>query len=206
MFWGFAGLVGFFLVFTFFSETLEDRSPFASSYLTSSVSETDTTITVTSTANWPSSGRIYIEEEIVCYSSKTSTAFIVASSGRGCNDSGKVARTTIKSHNSGKAVYNSTGSALSATLDYNLINELEGFSGESVGGVMTFGGRFLIEGLPRYIQFDYSFFQTTVFGFPMVIVRVFLLGIIALPIVVYATYSILRGGASLLGRLTGIGS
>lgn len=70
---------------------------YASTLLTSSLNSSATTVNVSSTAGFPSSGTLTIGSEELCYSGTTATSFTGAS--RGCN------ATAAASHSSGSVVF-----------------------------------------------------------------------------------------------------
>lgn len=70
---------------------------YASTILTSGLNSSSTSIGVSSTADFPSSGTLTIDSEEICYSGKTATAFTGAT--RGCNG------TTAATHSSTSLVY-----------------------------------------------------------------------------------------------------
>lgn len=77
---------------------------YGSTLLNGSITDSDTTITVDSTDEFPASGTIKIGSEEICYSSKTATTFTGVV--RGCNG------TTAASHTSGAVVYSLTSFSL----------------------------------------------------------------------------------------------
>ncbi len=110
-----------FFIFTFTAMTmlsfmLEGNLGLASTDLTAPISSTATTIPVNSTDGFLASDFIFVNNEIICYSSKTATTFVVTGSpgsGRGCRD------TDASSHATNARAYNeATG----------LINQVAGFN------------------------------------------------------------------------------
>ena len=173
--------------FTIISEIAEGNQPFPSTTLTSSITEASTTLLVTSTATFPSSGRIYtLEEEIICYSSSTPTSFIVAINGRGCSDIGSTRRTEAKPHGSGSPLFNSSSAVVAYGLNYSVVRDAQDVGNNlSVFGGIKFGLNFLIKGLPKFISFDYSYLEGDLWGFPLGLLKMTLIAVFGLPLVAY---------------------
>ncbi|OGP16359.1 MAG: hypothetical protein A2V21_301340 [Deltaproteobacteria bacterium GWC2_55_46] len=70
---------------------------YAATLLSSSLSDSASTVNVSSTSDFPSSGILRVGTEDICYSNKTATSFTGAT--RGCNS------TTAAAHSSGSLVY-----------------------------------------------------------------------------------------------------
>lgn len=187
MYWLIAAYVAAFLGFTLISEFSEGRQPFPSTVLTSSITEASTTLPVNSTTTFPTSGRIYtLEGEVICYSSKTDTSFVVATTGRGCNDIGTTERTVAKPLGSGSPIFNSDSALLAYGFNYSLVRDAQDIGNNlSVFGGIKFGLNFLLKGLPKFILFDYSYLEGDLWGFPLGLLKLFLMGIFGIPLVAY---------------------
>ncbi len=187
MFWLIAAYVAAFLSFTIVSEFAEGNQPFPSTTLTSSITETSTTILVTSTTPFPTSGRIYtLEEEIICYSGKTSTSFIVSAGGRGCNDVGSTLRTVADRLGSGSPIFSSSAAVVAYGLNYSLVRDAQDIGNNlSAFGGIKFFVNFLTKGLPKFILFDYSYLEGNLWGFPLGLLKLMLMGIFGIPLVAY---------------------
>ena len=187
MYWLIAAYMAAFMGFTIISEISEGNQPFPSTVLTSSITEASTTLLVNSTATFPTSGRVYtLKGEIICYSSKTATSFIVDTDGRGCEDVGTSKRTEAKSLGSGSPLFNSDSAVVAYGLDYNLVRDAQDIGNNlSVFGGIKFGFEFLTKGLPHFILFDYSYLEGDLWGFPLGLVKIMLIAIFGVPIIAY---------------------
>jgi len=187
MFWLIAAYVAAFLSFTIVSEFAEGNQPFPSTTLTSSITETTTTILVTSTATFPTSGRIYTrDEEIICYDSKTSTTFVVSTGGRGCTEIGSNLRTVAQKHGSGAPLFSSSAAVIAYGLNYSLVRDAQDIGNNlSAFGGIKFFLNFLTKGLPKFISFDYSYLEGELWGFPLGLLKMTLMGVFGIPLIAY---------------------
>ncbi len=187
MYWLITAYVAAFMGFTIISEISEGNEPFPSTVLTSSITEASSTLLVNSTATFPTSGRIYtLDGEIICFSSKTATSFVVATDGRGCFDVGTTKRTEAKSLGSGSPIFNADSAVIAYGLNYNLVRDAQDVGNNlSVFGGIKFGLNFLLKGLPKFISFDYSYLEGDLWGFPLGLLKMTLIAVFGVPLVAY---------------------
>lgn len=101
---------------------------YSSALLTSGLSLTSTTVNVSSTADFPSSGTISIDSEELCYTGKTATSFTGAT--RGCNS------TVASTHSSGALAFGMDPFTLSPGETKSIIWT---YSADSIGQVYFTG-------------------------------------------------------------------
>lgn len=95
---------------------MEGEVGLATSFLTSPISDTATTITVESTDGFMDADHIVINLEEICYTSKTSTTFDGLT--RGCRD------TDPANHAAGERVYNDTTGLINRMVGFNVLQSL----------------------------------------------------------------------------------
>lgn len=84
--------------------------------LTTALSETSTTVTVSDTTGFLDSDFVIIDNEEICYTTKTLTTFTGLT--RGCRD------TTPEAHAAGKRVYNDGTGFMNRMVGFNIIQSL----------------------------------------------------------------------------------
>lgn len=92
---------------------------------------TTASLTVRSTGNFLSSDLLFVDDEIICYSGKTSTTFTGLT--RGCSGPGEK-KTSPKAHSSGTRVYSEPAGIINALVGFNLLSTLSE-DGWLVGGL-----------------------------------------------------------------------
>jgi len=142
-------LVFFLFVFgscTVLSAVMDGEGGFATTHLTSAVDESDTTLSVASTANFLDVDYLWIGDERVTYTGKTATTFTGCTRG--------TQGTTPMRHSSGEKVYNENSSVMYNALGFNI-----GVSSTTRGAFSTLVNVVLrvLRFLPRAIAWDYSF-------------------------------------------------
>jgi len=140
----------FNLVNALISSIVEGGGGMAVTRLTADLSASATTIHVASTSGFLRSDYIIIGNEKIRYSSKTATTFIVATNGRGWDDTEAVA------HAANSKVYSPPASVLNAALGYNVAS-----TGASVGEIdipLTLAS-FFTKTLPKLITWDFAQFK-----------------------------------------------
>lgn len=112
-----AFLMFIFAAVTIAGNVMQGQTDFVRVHLTAAISDSDTTITVSSTEGFPDTGIIVIEDEHISYSSKTATTFkgnLARPLNRG------VEGTEAQAHTSGAQVTTKPGMMLNASADYNI--------------------------------------------------------------------------------------
>ncbi len=139
-----------------FSMFMEGQTGIANTPLTATLSDSATTVNVVSTAGFLNANFIIIGDEDICYSSKTSTTFVVASGGRGCND------TKAIEHSNTALVYNEASGFLNRALN------MQEHQVEADDGLLgTIKGRFSFIGvagswvsvIKQMVVFDYAYLE-----------------------------------------------
>jgi predicted membrane protein len=147
---------------------LEGRSNLVVTTLTASMTQTSiAAVHVTATDGFPATGVIIIEGEIIRYTSVTATTFTgVVTRG--------AFRSDAKAHSSGTRVYNETTGALQQSLGFNLAETLT-----SAGPfrILTALPGFFTTSVARFVLWDFSFFSTELWGFPLVYIQMFMVAI-----------------------------
>lgn len=143
-------LIAFFMFLfvgcTILSAIMEGGGGVVSTQLTSTIDSDDTTLSVTSTADFEDDGNVMIGSEKIAYTSKTSTTFAGCTRGED--------ETTARAHASGAMVY---------TEEASIVNNAMGFdvaaTADSMGwwAVVTLPLKFMTTTLPNIIVMNYSF-------------------------------------------------
>lgn len=133
---------------TFLSGVMEGQVAFAVTTLTADITETDTVIEVTNTADFLSMDEIYIEDELVSYTEKDSTHFNDCTRG--------LSGTTAAAHVAGTKILNENSNVINNLLGYNVAT-----SAASYGSFSAVVGVFwnLVKALPKMIAWNYSYLE-----------------------------------------------
>jgi len=150
-------LFTFFLVIfsigTVLSATMEQEVAFAATSLTSDISDSATTVSVASTADFLDSGYIWIGDERLQYTGKTDTSFTGVT--RGIADENNEGG-TASGHNEGDKVFNEKANIINTMLGYNRM------ATRTEIGIMEypmFSWKILTVVIPKMIMWDYSFLE-----------------------------------------------
>ncbi len=159
------GFVFLFTTLTIISFIIEGSPGLAATTLTTRLDSDDLTLIVSDTSEFLDSDILFLGNEIVCYTSKTSTSFIVFSppfDGRSCRGS------KASGHSTGTIVYNATTGVINKQVGFNVAETLSSAGG--VSAIVTVPAAFL-KALPPLLLWDYSFFEDELFGFPLIYIR-----------------------------------
>lgn len=189
MHWLTLSIVILFICCTMLSASMEGEGAFASTTLTTAISDVSVTAQVSSTTGFPGvsapdSHRVFlIGEEEIMYGNRTSTSFTGLTRG----------------YNSTTAAYHAaTSSGGSPTMvmsqETSLLNTLMGFKVVTTSGVwgkmtslIEFVGTWL-KSIPKFLMWDYPFLDGSMFGIPFAMVKPFLWAISAAFVVVFFMY------------------
>ena len=150
------------------SGALDGRSNLVVTRLTASMSKTSiAAVNVATTDGFPASGVVIIEGEIIRYTSLTPTTF-----------TGIVTRGAFRSdasaHSADTRVYNETTGALQQSLGFNLAETL---TNAGPFRILTALPGFFTTAVARFVLWDYSFFSTDLWGFPLVYLQMAMVAI-----------------------------
>lgn len=150
-----------FFVFVFSSMTIlssivDNNMGLQTTSLTATLTKTDTTMNVKTTAPFPSAtGTVVVEAETICYGGTTATTFTNLTRGGDCRKGA-----TASAHLSGKQVMADAPGVINTLVGFNLV---EAFSGGGLTGFFT-GAFTSVRSLPQFVgaigkmlTWDYSF-------------------------------------------------
>lgn len=153
--------IGVYAIGQIISSTVDGDPSIASTQLSSFLADDEIAqMSVSSTTSFLDADYVLIDDEIICYTSKTATTFITLT--RGCKG------TDSTNHLAGAQVYNETIGVLNKTIGFGLAETLSAAGPFSV--LWELPG-FFGTSIPRLIAWDYSFFQGDLFGFPLVYIQ-----------------------------------
>ena len=176
-----------FTILTFLSGVMDRREVFLATTLTADISPTDLTIPVASTEGWNSHGLLWIGGEHIRYSSKTDTAFIVASGDRGF-DYGTL-DTEPKAHSAGAIVKAPEADILNTLMGYD-VKVISTNAGDLAGlGLLVWN---FVRSVPRLIMWDYAFLQGD-----LALIRILVLYPISIGFIVTFTMVFVQWGRAL---------
>jgi hypothetical protein len=128
---------------------MEQATAFVSTTLTSDLGQTDLVVLVTDTSGFLASDIIDIDSEVICYSSKTSTSFIINNiDGRGCRG------TEAKSHSTGALVLSQSAGILNSALGFNA---QEVVTDAGILDVIKAFGFGTLRAVTKFVLWDYAF-------------------------------------------------
>jgi hypothetical protein len=140
--------IGLFFLGMLFSGMADGNGGVVATKLTQAMGVGDTTIHVSSTNNYLSTDFVYIGDEQILYSGKTSTTFTGCT--RGYNN------TTATVHTLNAKVYNQEANIVNTALGIN-ISAVTANSG--LFGIAQIPIKFFTHALPNMIQMNFAFFQ-----------------------------------------------
>ena len=147
-----------FFVFVFICGNLvagavDTQAVYAVTRLDSSISESDVTVTVDETTNFPSSGYIYIGTELIAYTGKTSTTFTGCARGYTDPQTGK--STEAASHGDDSKTMSIVAKTMSGVGAINLVTS--GVTFGSLAAYVITGTA--ISDIAKTLTWDYPWFQ-----------------------------------------------
>jgi len=147
-----------FIGCTFLGGIMDKQSAFDTTALTSTLSETGMTVYVKSTQRFPASGYVWIEDEYIRYSSKTTdpTTFVVWQSG---TKTGRAqyygnTKTDAESHSIEKLIMTDEAKDLNVLMGVQIV-QAEGVLGTTFA-FASFAWSW-VKALPKFLMWDYSF-------------------------------------------------
>ena len=139
-----------FVLMSFISLLLDRQYAIAATETIEAITPTVTSsVAVQDASAFEPAGHFYLESEIICYSSRTSTAFNGLT--RGCND------TDPNSHSSGRRAYSDTAGVIDQMVSFKLGGENSGI-GEKFLAVVKLPLT-MIKAVSRLIMWDFSFLE-----------------------------------------------
>lgn len=157
-----------FFVFTFISmgllnATLEGSVSLATTVLTAAVDDDDTTINVQSTQGFPATDSVIVlDDEMLCYSTLTSTTFVLSStSNRGCRGTDVASHAQANGSRS-RDVYSMAPGVINALVGFDIASAFSdgGFFGTIKGfyNSVKEAPKFL-QAVAKMIAWDYAFLE-----------------------------------------------
>ncbi len=150
------GFIFAYLLFSLIGFAITGDEAFASTNLTTGIDQDDTTISVTSTANFLSADNIFIGEEKISYTSVTATSFTGVSRG--------VDKTDAAAHTAGNRVFNQSSNVLNTLAGYNIIVRISDLEGIAVLAAPFLGIAWFFTALIDILAFNYPFFEGDLWG------------------------------------------
>lgn len=162
--WALIGFGIFWLVGTIFGASMEGATGVAATSLSSPITATDTTLTVSSTRDFPAAGVVTVDEEVIAYTGKTATTFTGLTRGD--------RNTDAASHTSGRTVFTEYSGLINLSTDFSSVES----NIPLIGPVVTLAVKtwVVVKFIGKIVIWDWPYWDVDFLGFPLYMIQTIL--------------------------------